>query len=127
MARVAKAIEDELGLTASAGIAPNKFLAKIASDWNKPNGQFTVKPSEVAAFVKKLKIEKIWGVGKVTAKKMHSLGLHTCEDIQKQPVDQLGSQAVTMLFERMASPELPSRQVRLQPELIVRDSGALRR
>jgi DNA polymerase IV len=86
---IRKAIEDEIGLTASAGIAPNKFLAKIASDWNKPNGQFTVKPSEVAAFVKNLKIEKIWGVGKVTAKKMHSLGLHTCEDIQKQPVDQL--------------------------------------
>jgi DNA polymerase-4 len=79
----------ELKLTASAGIAENKFLAKIASDWKKPNGQFVIKPSEVEVFMKDLKIEKIWGVGKVTAKKMHDLGLHTCGDIQKQTPLQL--------------------------------------
>lgn len=79
----------ETGLTASAGIAPNKFLAKIASDWNKPNGQFVIKPSEVAAFVKTLAVEKIHGVGKVTAKKMHERGLFTCADIQKRSLEQL--------------------------------------
>lgn len=83
------AIQDELSLTASAGIAPNKFLAKIASDWNKPNGQFTVRPEDVEAFMPSLKVEKIWGVGKVTAKKMHELGLHTCGDIQKKSVSEL--------------------------------------
>lgn len=82
-------IEKETGLTASAGIAPNKFLAKIASDWNKPNGQFVIRPEDVEAFMPSLKIEKLWGVGKVTAKKMHDLGLHTCADIQKQPIEKL--------------------------------------
>ncbi len=83
------AIEKELNLTASAGIAPNKFLAKIASDWKKPNGQFVVRPDQVDAFVVGLPVEKIWGVGKVTAKRMHDLGLRTCGDIQKQTVAQL--------------------------------------
>lgn len=83
------AIESELKLTASAGIAPNKFLAKVASDWNKPNGQFVIRPSEVEAFVKKLEVEKIHGVGKVTARKMHERGLFTCADIQKQSAEQL--------------------------------------
>lgn len=83
------AIQAELDLTASAGIAPNKFLAKIASDWNKPNGQFTIRPEDVEAFMPSLKVEKIWGVGKVTAKKMHELGLYTCADIQKKPLHEL--------------------------------------
>lgn len=76
------AIEKELNLTASAGIAPNKFLAKVASDWKKPNGQFVIRPKDVATFVKTLPVEKIHGVGKVTAKRMHELGLFTCADIQ---------------------------------------------
>ncbi|MBX3020965.1 MAG: DNA polymerase IV [Bdellovibrionales bacterium] len=79
----------ETKLTASAGIAPNKFLAKIASDWNKPNGQFVIRPTDIDSFMKDLKIEKIWGVGKVTAKKMHELGLHTCGDIQKYSLPEL--------------------------------------
>jgi DNA polymerase-4 len=79
----------ETGLTASAGIAPNKFLAKIASDWKKPNGQFVIRPEDIEAFMPPLKIEKLWGVGKVTAKRMHSLGLFTCGDIQKQSITQL--------------------------------------
>ena len=76
-------------LTASAGIAPNKFIAKISSDWNKPNGQFTVTPDEVADFVKDLKIEKIWGVGKKTAEKMHLLGMKTCADVQEKSKEEL--------------------------------------
>lgn len=86
---IRKMIFNELKLTASAGIASNKFLAKIASDWNKPNGQFVVRPQDVDEFIKPLPIEKIHGVGKVTAQKMHELGLKTCADIQKQSVAQL--------------------------------------
>lgn len=86
---IRRLIQAELGLTASAGIAPNKFLAKIASDWKKPNGQFVIRPEDIETFMPPLKIEKIHGVGKVTAKKMHELGIYTCGDIQKQPVAQL--------------------------------------
>ena len=82
-------IQDELNLTASAGIAPNKFLAKIASDWKKPNGQFVIRPEEIAAFMPSLPVEKIHGVGRVTAQKMHELGLRTCGDIQKTSLLQL--------------------------------------
>lgn len=88
-AEIRRRIEVDLGLTASAGIAPNKFLAKIASDWNKPNGQFVIKPSQIDSFMRDLKIEKIYGVGKVTARKMHSLGLKTCGDIQQHPREKL--------------------------------------
>jgi DNA polymerase-4 len=70
------------GLTASAGIAPNKLLAKMASDLNKPNGQFTLPPEAVDEFIKKIPVEKLWGVGKVTATYMHNLGLKTCLDLQ---------------------------------------------
>ncbi|MCM8526718.1 MAG: DNA polymerase IV [Lentisphaeraceae bacterium] len=82
-------IYEKTKLTASAGIAPNKFIAKIASDWNKPNGQFTVSPDEVSDFVRDLKIEKIWGVGKKTAEKMHSLGMETCADVQEKSKEEL--------------------------------------
>lgn len=79
----------ELNLTASAGIAPNKFLAKIASDWRKPNGQFTVRPDMVDDFVRELPVEKIHGVGQVTAKRMHELGLRTCGDVQQRSLVEL--------------------------------------
>ncbi|MCK9182797.1 MAG: DNA polymerase IV [Fibrobacteraceae bacterium] len=69
------------GLTASAGIAPNKFLAKVASDWEKPDGQFTINPNEVAEFTKALPLGKIPGVGEVLEKKMQSLGFQLCRDI----------------------------------------------
>ena len=75
-------IFNELALTASAGVAPVKFLAKIASDLNKPNGQFVLTPAEVPAFLKTLPLAKIPGVGKVSAAKLESMGLRTCEDVQ---------------------------------------------
>ncbi len=81
--QIRQRIYDSQQLTASAGIAPNKFLAKVASDWNKPNGQKVIPPGEVATFVKKLPVKAISGVGKVTAKKMDSLGLKTCGDLNK--------------------------------------------
>ncbi len=86
---IRRTIFKELNLTASAGVAPNKFLAKIASDWKKPNGQFVIRPQDIEAFVKDLRVEKIFGVGKVTSQKMHELGLHTCGDIQKYSVAEL--------------------------------------
>lgn len=73
----------ELELTASAGIAPIKFLAKIASDMNKPNGQYVITPQQVPEFLLALPLAKIPGVGKVTAKKLAEMGLHTCADVQR--------------------------------------------
>lgn len=75
-------IHKELGLTASAGISINKFIAKVASDYNKPNGQKTVNPEEVIAFLEQLDIRKFYGVGKVTAEKMYLLGIFTGKDLK---------------------------------------------
>ena len=75
-------IFNELGLTASAGISINKFVAKVASDINKPNGQKTVDPEEVLPFLEKLEIRKFYGVGKVTAEKMYQLGIFTGLDLK---------------------------------------------
>jgi DNA polymerase-4 len=82
-------VRKDVGITLSAGIAPNKFLAKVASDWKKPDGQFTVTPAMVPEFVRKLSIKKIHGVGKVTARKMELLGIETCADLQQYSVAQL--------------------------------------
>ncbi|ANF82799.1 DNA polymerase IV [Acinetobacter sp. NCu2D-2] len=71
------------GLTASAGVAPNKFLAKVASDWHKPNGICVIKPSQVQRFIQELPLKKIPGVGKVTQEKLQALNLHTLGDLQQ--------------------------------------------
>ena len=71
-------IRSQMRLTASAGIASNKFIAKIASDWRKPDGQFEVRDEEVADFLAALPVEKIWGVGKATATRLHEAGISTC-------------------------------------------------
>ncbi len=76
-------------LTASAGVAPNKFLAKVASDWNKPDGQKVITPDEVDDFVKTLPVTAISGVGKVTARKMHKLGLQSCDDLKMLGLEKL--------------------------------------
>jgi DNA polymerase-4 len=82
-------IRAEVGITASAGIAPNKFIAKVASDWNKPDGQFVVRPQDVDAFVAALPVKKIFGVGKVTATKLLRLGVETCGDLRAWSVADL--------------------------------------
>ena len=82
-------VRREVGITISAGIAPNKFLAKIASDWNKPDGQFTITPDEIEDFVVCLPVQKLFGVGTVTAKRMRDLGVLTCGDLQKQTITDL--------------------------------------
>jgi DNA polymerase-4 len=90
---VAKAIReqiaDETKLTASAGVAPNKFLAKIASDWRKPNGLFVIRPHEVEAFLAPLPVSKIPGVGKVMDAKLQTLAIHTCADLRRHDVREL--------------------------------------
>jgi DNA polymerase-4 len=75
-------IFETVGITASAGVAPNKFVAKIASDWHKPDGLFLVRPHEVDAFVAALPVKKLFGVGKVTAAKLNKLGAETCGDLR---------------------------------------------
>lgn len=80
---IRRLIFERTQLTASAGIGINKLIAKLASDMNKPDGLFTVAPHQIDSFIQKIPIERIWGVGKVTAKKMHDLGIKTCLDMQK--------------------------------------------
>lgn len=90
---LAKEIRDriykEVGLRASAGISINKFLAKIASDVNKPNGQKTIPPEEVLSFLEKLDIRKFYGIGKVTATKMYNMGIFTGLDLKKHSLEYL--------------------------------------
>lgn len=76
-------IQQEIGITASAGVAPNKFIAKIASDWRKPNGLFVVTPANMEEFLVHLPVHKLHGVGKVTTNKLHQLGINTCYDLRK--------------------------------------------
>ncbi|WP_209401485.1 DNA polymerase IV [Pseudozobellia sp. WGM2] len=85
-------IFDSTGLNASAGISINKFIAKVASDINKPNGQKTVNPEEVLDFLEKLEIRKFYGVGKVTAEKMYRLGIFTGQDLKTKSIEFLEEQ-----------------------------------
>ena len=90
---IAKEIKAEIrkrtGLTASAGISYNKFLAKIASDIKKPDGLFVIKPEEAESFIYELPVEKFYGIGKVTAGKMHKLGIHKGADLKKLDLQDL--------------------------------------
>jgi DNA polymerase IV len=81
--QIKKAIKDELQLTASAGVSINKFVAKIASDMNKPDGMTFIGPSKVEKFMEKLPVGKFHGIGKVTAEKMKKIGIHTGADLKK--------------------------------------------
>jgi DNA polymerase-4 len=84
---IAKKIRNEIksktGLTASAGVSVNKFLAKIASDINKPDGLYVIRPEAAEKFIEELAVEKFYGIGRVTAQKMHKLGIHTGADLKK--------------------------------------------
>ena len=86
---IRQVISREVGVTASAGIAPNKFLAKVASDLNKPDGQFVITPENVESFVEKLEVKRIFGVGKVTNEKLRRLGIVTCGDLQQRSLVEL--------------------------------------
>ena len=82
-------IWDDLELRASAGISINKFIAKVASDINKPNGQKTINPEEVIPFLEQLSVNKFYGVGKVTAAKMYNLGIFTGNDLKQKSLEEL--------------------------------------
>jgi DNA polymerase-4 len=87
--QIKQAIKDELGLTASAGVSINKFIAKTASDIKKPDGLTFIGPSAIESFMEKLPVERFFGVGKVTAQKMKGMGLHTGEDLKKLTEEEL--------------------------------------
>src|SRR6184192_1160406 len=91
--RVASAIREqvrqELSLTASAGVAPNKFLAKLASDWRKPDGLFVIQPEQVDAFLLPLPVERLPGVGKITGEKLRNMGIHIVADLRRVEVSLL--------------------------------------
>jgi DNA polymerase IV len=80
--RIKTQIFESTGLTASAGVAPNKFLAKIASGWKKPDGLTVIGPGRVDAFLRDLPVDALWGVGPVTAKKLHAIGIHKVSDLR---------------------------------------------
>lgn len=90
--QIRQRIFDQLRLTASAGISVNKFVAKVASDINKPNGQKTINPEEVIDFLERLDIRQFHGIGKVTAEKMYKLGIFTGKDLKSRSLDYLDSQ-----------------------------------
>lgn len=79
--RIRKAVEEEVGITVSVGAAPNKFLAKVASDWNKPNGLFAIKPHQVERFVEQLPVSKIPGIGPKTTERLASRDIVFCIDV----------------------------------------------
>lgn len=85
---IRNSVKRELGITVSAGIAPNKFLAKVASDWNKPDGQFVIRPQDVDAFVASLPVRRLPGVGPAMTARLEALGIKTCADIRSiDPVE----------------------------------------
>jgi len=85
-------IAQTIGITVSAGIAPNKFIAKIASDMNKPDGQYVVTPQQVDDFLRQLPVSRIWGVGKVTAQRLEKKGIKTCADVRAHDIFQFVQQ-----------------------------------
>lgn len=115
-------------LTASAGIAPNKFLAKVASDWNKPNGQKVIAPEDVKTFVKDLPVSRIAGVGKVTARRMSELGLKTCADLEQLGLEKLihyfGKFGYSLYNYSRGIDERPVQTRRIRKSLSVEDTFA---
>ena len=117
--RIKETIRRELELTASAGVAPNKFLAKIASGWQKPDGLTVIAPERVESFLQKLPVEALWGVGPVTAKKLRAIGIERLVDIRTADRDVLagtvGSLAdwlVELSYGRDHRPVEPNRETK---------------
>lgn len=87
--QIRQQVVEEVGITISAGVAPNKFLAKVASDWQKPDGLTVVSPDQVDEFVRQLPVKKIPGVGPVTAAKLAEKGVSRCEELQRYSLEEL--------------------------------------
>lgn len=130
VARVIRSeILQETRLTASAGVAPNKFLAKIASDWNKPDGLFVIKPSQVLAFLQPLPVRKVPGVGKVMQGKLEALGVQTVGDLARFSAVELehrfGRYGVRLhelsqgIDNRAVQPDAPLQQISAETTLMV--------
>ena len=117
--RLKARIREATGLTASAGVAPNKFLAKIASGWKKPDGLTVIAPERVGAFLKELPVDALWGVGPVTARKLHGAGLKTTSDLRAADPEALhrllGSMAEWLvqlahgIDDRLVEPDRPAK------------------
>ena len=118
---IRREIRSETGLTASAGVAPNKFLAKIASDWNKPDGLFVIRPAMALAFLAPLPVGKLPGVGKVTATRLHAIGVRKVGDLRALDVAQLEAlfgrwgrrlhELAQGIDERPVEPDRPTQQI----------------
>lgn len=118
---IRRQIREELALTASAGVAPNKFLAKIASDWRKPDGLFVVRPHQVERFLTPLPVERIPGVGRVMRERLQALGVTTVGELRALPLEVLqerfGSFGATLyrrargIDERPVEPDQPVQSV----------------
>ena len=123
---IRRRIREATGLTASAGVSVNKFLAKIASDYNKPDGLTVVTGEEAEAFVEGLKIEQFWGVGKVTADRMHGMGIHTGADLKMRSEAELvwhfGKAGHTYYLNARAI-EMLERELRATAEEVWRRAG----
>ena len=117
-------IRQELNLTASAGVAPNKFLAKLASDWRKPNGLFVIQPEEVDAFLLPLPVGRLPGVGKVTEEKLAKLGIKTVGELRELEVakleDEFGRYGVRLyelargVDENQVVPDRPTKSISVE-------------
>lgn len=116
-------VRAELGITVSAGAAPNKFLAKVASEWNKPDGLFVLIPDQVAEFVRTLAVSKINGVGKVTAARLKDLDVETCGDLQtlseETLVSHFGKQGLRLHQMARGIDERPVQPTRVRKSLSV--------
>ncbi len=117
--RIKAAIRERTGLTASAGVAPNKFLAKIASAWRKPDGLTVIAPERVEAFLQTLPVDALWGVGPVTTRRLRALGIERVVDVRTAPPDTLraalGSHAdwlVQLAWGRDDRPVSPHRDIK---------------
>ena len=108
-------------LTASAGIAPNKMLAKIASDWKKPNGQFEIRPEDIPEFMLELPVRRLWGIGPKSAERLAELGVNTCGDLQRysrvELVEQFGKFGLELFSLCRGADERPVETDRIRKSL----------
>jgi len=126
--KIRQQVEAEVGITISAGVAPNKFIAKVASDWRKPNGLFVVKPSELDAFSAQLAVKKIPGIGPVSAAKLAQHGIQTCADLrpfsEAQLQQKFGSMGQSLANRRYGLDYRPVQTSRIRKSVSVENTYA---
>jgi DNA polymerase IV len=126
--QIRRRIKEETGLTASAGVAPNKFLAKVASDIDKPDGLTVIPPGQILDFVARLPVEAIPGVGRVTTKRLNGMGLRTCADLREWPLDEMlrrfGKRGRRLYYLARGIDERPLRVERIPKSISVENTYA---